>query len=174
VYIYGAFAKALGLDVSRYPEYFKKCTQELSENNISILRHPNKPTPVFSFDEMMGAIYLGLVPYDIIKGNEWVYVGHGEKFDERAIFKLMKALIEYLAPEIVVKGWSVKVRKKDLSDRNRWWKKNLENVAYFAARLTPDKIYAVKRFFGKKTHKEEKYFYEFHRDCFHCRDAIFL
>jgi hypothetical protein len=165
VFIYGAYAKALGLDVSKYPEYFKRCVKSLDKNNIKIFRHPGLPSPPFSFDECLGAIYLGLIPYDILKGNEWVYIGEGEKFDERAIFKLAKALAEFLLPEIVVKGWSIKVRKKDLGDRNRWWRENLENVAYFATRLTPDKIYIIKRFFKKKFHKEEEKLFVFHRDC---------
>lgn len=165
VFIYGAYAKALGLDTSRYPEYFKRCVVSLTDSNITIKRRHDRSTPPFSYDEFLGALYLNLIPYDIAKGNHFVYFGRGIRLEHRLFERLAKALIEYLIPKVTVRGWRVTVKKPDLDDRNRWWEKNLTNVKHFAVRLTPDKIYAVKKYFRRDTHFEEKKLFEFFRDC---------
>lgn len=165
VFIYGAYAKALGLDVSGYPEYFKKCVQNLDRNNIVINRRHKRPTPPFSFDEAMGASYLGLLDYDILKGNHFVYHGHGERLGSDFFVRLLLAFNQAMMPEIKIKGWTVKVIRKDWRDRNRWWEKNLEHVAYFATRLTPDKTYILKKFNNRSFHVEEEKFYAIARDC---------
>lgn len=162
VYIYGLYAKLLGLDVSRYPEYFKKCVVKLSRDSIIINRHPGKPRPPLSFDEVIGMVGLGLLDYDPLKGNHFVYYGRGERLDSRVFEKLVKALTEMVVAMNINIFMS---KKKKVKQRNLWWEKNLENVAYFATRLTPAYTYIVKRFFGIKPHEEERVLWNFYRDC---------
>lgn len=167
VFIYGLYAKFLGLDVSKYPEYYKRCAVRVSRDNIIIYRHPRQKEPVLSFDEVIGIVGLQVDPtfYDKLKGNHFVYVGHGERIDSRFFKKLVKALAEYLMPKVIVKGWTVKIKKPNLSDRNRWWRDKLENVAYFAARLTPAHTYIIKKFNNRNYHIEEEKLWSFYRDC---------
>ena len=162
--IYTAYAKALGLEIGDKYGYFAKCINTLTRDNITVYRHPGKKTPPLSFDECMGAVYLDLMPYDILKGNHFVYIGHGQRLDGRLFEKLIKALAEFLLPKVIVKGWSVTVKKPDINDRNRWWRDKLENVRYFAARLTPAHTYIVKRYHHKKHHVEEDKLWAFYRD----------
>lgn len=162
VYIYGAYAKALGLDVSKYPEYFKKCKKKVSRDEILIYRKENLPKPPLSFDECIGLIYLDLLNYDSLKGNHFVYYGHGERLDSRIFEKLAKAMLEMIIAQNLNIFMS---KKKKAKQRNIWWERNLENVKYFAARLTPAHTYIVKKFFGKKYHKEEEKLWAFFRDC---------
>jgi hypothetical protein len=165
VYIYGLYAKLLGFDVSKYPEYFQRCVVKLDRNNITINRHAGKPRPPLSFDELIGMVGLGLMPYDALKGNHFVYFGHGEPLHKRFFEKLVKAMLEYVKPRLVVKGFSITIKTANLNDRNRWWRENLENVKHFAVRLTPAMTYVVKRFYGHKPHEEERLLWNFYRDC---------
>lgn len=168
--IYSAYAKALGLEYGDAQGYFEKCTVSLERNNILINRHPGKKTPVYSFDELIGAIYLGGTNdqfdiYNNLKANHFVYVGKGKPLHSRFFERLVAAMIEALAPKIIIKGFSIKVKKPGVQDRNDWWKYNLENVAHFAARLTPAHSYIVKKFFRKNYHIEEEKLWAFYRDC---------
>ena len=163
--IYTAYAKALGLEVSDQAiPYFRACIKSLTRDNITVHRHPNKPTPPLSFDECMGAVYLDLMPYDVLKGNHFVYIGHGQRLDSRIFERLIMAMIELLTPRIVMRGFKITVSKPNLNDRNRWWQAKLENVKYFAARLTPAHTYIVKRYHKKKHHTEEDKLWAFYRD----------
>lgn len=159
--IYTAYAKALGLPVGDYKSYFKKCAVEISSNKILVYRHPNKPTPPLSFDEFFGITYLdkNLIPYSAIKGNHLVYVGKGKRVHEDVIFKMMKAIAEY---SVAVKINRLTGKKKP--DRNLWWERKLNNVRYFAARLTPAHAYILKKWNGKKPHREEEKIWTFYRD----------
>lgn len=161
VFIYGAYAKALGLDVSKYPEYFDKCVISLDRDNITINRHPRLAEPPFSFDEAMGALYLGLIPYDIIKGNHFVYNGHGKRLDSRVFEKFLKAMLEMVVAHNINIFMSNKAK---VNQRDLWWKRNLENVKYFATRLNPAQTYVVKKYNNRKYHLEEEKLWAFFRD----------
>lgn len=161
VYIYGLYAKLLGLDVSQYPEYFRRCAVTLSRDNIIIHRHPNKPNPPLSFDECIGMVGLDLLDYDILKGNHFVYYGHGERLDHRVFEKLAKGLLE------MVMAHNINIfmpKSKKVKQRNLWWERNLENVKYFAVRLTPAYSYIVKRYNGVKPHEEERVLWKFYSE----------
>lgn len=162
--IYTAYAKALGLHYGDTQGYFKKCTVKLTRDNITINRHPNKKHPPLSFDECLGAIYLDLMPYGELKANHFVYFGHGKPLGKHFFERLVLAMIEAMAPKIIVRGFSVTVKKAGIDDRNAWWKHNLQHVKHFAARLNPAQTYIVKKFFGKKYHNEEEKLWAFFRD----------
>ena len=162
--IYTAYAKALGLEYGDIQGYFDQCVVKMNRDNITINRHPNKKTPPLSFDEALGASYLGLLSYDILKANHFVYYGHGERLDSSIFARLVLALAEAMAPRIIMRGLSITVKKPNLNDRNNWWKRKLENVRYFAARMTPAHTYVVKKFNKKKPHKEEEKLWAFYRD----------
>jgi len=169
VFIYGAYAKALGLDVSKYPEYFKKCVVKMDRNEITINRHPNQETPPFSHDEAMGAFYLfmdsndpELINYDVLKGNHFVYRGKGKPFDFKVLQNVFKGLMEL----IVYLNFNLFMSKgKKLKARNVFWERKIEKLYQVAFRHNPAQIYAIKKSAGKKYHREEKELFNFYRDC---------
>jgi len=161
VYIYGLYAKLLGLDVSSYPEYFRRCVVIAKDNYIKIYRHPKKAHPPLSFDECIGMVGLGLLDYSLLKSNHFVYLGKGEKLDSSLIEKLIKAIVESTVAfniNLFMSG------KKKVKLRNLWWRKNLQNVKYFATRLNPAHVYVIKRFNGVKPHEEERLMWKFYSD----------
>lgn len=161
-FIYGAYAAALQLDTSRYREYFMQCVVRLDRDNITITRHPGQPEPPISHDEVMGMCYLGLIPYDALKGNHFVYNGHGQRLDSRVFERLAKSMLE-MAMAMNINLFMSKSKK--VKQRNLWWRRNLVNVKYFATRLNPAQTYAVKKYAGRKYHTEEEKLYAFYRDC---------
>lgn len=165
VFIYGAYAKALGLDVSRYPDYYSRCKINADRNNILINRHPGQNEPPLSHDEALGLIYLRLLDYDAIKGNHFVYHGRGERLSSKIFEKLVAAMVELTLPRVVVRGFSVTIKRAKLHDRNRWWEDNLKNVAYFATRFNPAYTYVIKKFHNRSYHVEEEKLWAFFRDC---------
>lgn len=165
VFIYGLYAKLLGLDVLKYPEYYRRCKVKVSRSEITIYRHPNLKTPPLSFDECIGLIGLDLLDYNSLKGNHFVYYGKGERLEKRFFERLVGALAEAMLPRITVKGWRVTVKKPNWKDRNSWWEKNLKNVKHFAVRLTPAHSYIVKKYCGRSYHREEEKLWAFYRDC---------
>ena len=160
-FIYGAFAKALGLDVSGYRDYYMKCAVRVDRDMISINRIPNKPEPPISFEEAMGMVYLDLLPYDALKGNHFVFIGHGQRLDSRVFEKLAKAMVEMTLAMNINLFMS---KKKKIKQRNIWWERNLQNVKYFAARLNPAQTYVIKKYCGRKYHTEEEKLWAFFRD----------
>jgi hypothetical protein len=165
--IYTAYAKALGLpfDANKMEIYFNSCVEKIGRDYILINRHPKQEAPPLSFDECMGASYLGLLPYDALKGNHFVYYGHGQRLGSDFFARLLLAFNQAIMPKVIVKGWTVKVKKPNWRDRNAWWEKNMVHVKYFAARLTPDKTYVLKKFNDRSFHIEEEKFYAIARDC---------
>lgn len=159
VFIYGAYGHLLNLDTSSYCEYFEKCKISVSRNNIIIHRHPNKPEPPLSHDEILGMYMLGLVSYDVLKGNHFVFYGHGKRLDSKMFERLAKGLME------LVMAHNINIfmpKSKKVKQRNLWWEKNLQNVKYFASRLTPAYTYMVKRIAGRKPHEEERVLWKFY------------
>jgi len=167
VFAYGAMAKILGLDVSQYTDFYFKCVERITNDEIIINRRPGLKRPPLSHDEAMGIMSMKLdkMLYDRLKSNHWVYWGKGSSLGKNFFEKLLGALIEAMAPKIIVRGFSVTVKKPGLSDRNKWWKGKVDkNTAHFAVRLNPAQTYAIKKHYGKKYHKEEIKFYAFYKD----------
>lgn len=166
IYTYGMFAKLLGLDVSRYPEIWEKCKIRIAENEISFTRLPGKSTPPPSAEEAVGACVLDLIPYHKFKENDFVFIGEGGKVTlDKIIQNLLLAFIEYNVPRITIKGFSIKVHKPSWKDRNSWWKNKMAGVKFFASRLHPGLVYALKKYNEKDYHLEEEKFYAIWRDC---------
>jgi tetratricopeptide (TPR) repeat protein len=159
------YNRALALNPRLVEAYFNRCVVKLGRDDITINRHPNQKTPPLSHDECLGAVYLGLLPYDAIKGNHFVYYGRGQRLGSDFFARLVAALAQAMLPKIKVKGWRITVKKPNWSDRNDWWERNLTAVKYFAVRLTPDKTYVIKRFNNRSFHTEEEKLYAFARDC---------
>lgn len=156
VYKYGAIAKILGLDVSRYPAYFNRCKQSLTGDNITILRHPPEiktDLPPTSAEEAIGMMYLKLLPYGPVKQNHFVFHGHGEKLDERALKKMVEGLLKLVMAHNVNIFMS---KKRKVKQRNLFWRYNIDEVGYFAFRFNPGQIYYIKRASGVKPHEEER------------------
>lgn len=161
VFIYGAYAKALGLDVSKYPDYFDECVISLTRDNITINRHPRQVEPPFSFDEALGAVYLGLIPYDALKGNHFVFHGHGKRLDERVFQKLVSGILKM----VVAHNVNIFMPKsKKVKERNLFWKYNIDEIAYFAYRFNPAQTYIIKKFCKRKYHTQEEKLWAFFRD----------
>lgn len=162
VYIYGAYARALNLDVSKYPDYFKKCVVKMDRNEITINRHPNQTEPPFSHDEAMGAFYLGLIPYDALKGNHFVYHGKGKPFNMKTLQDLFGGMLELIV-QLNLNLFMPKSKK--VKQRNLFWERKITKLYGVAFRHNPAQIFAIKKSAGKKYHREEKELFNFYRDC---------
>lgn len=166
IFIYGCFAKLLGLDVSGYPVIWPECVHKINSNEISFTRLPGLRRPPVSPEEALGAHVLGLLPYDILKSNHFVFLGKGSRVNEQKIIEnLVLSMVEFMVPRITIKGFSVKVHRPNWKDRNAWWKNNMVGVKFFAARLHPGYTYVLKKMNKKKFHNEEEKLFVFWRDC---------
>lgn len=159
VFVYGSYAHILGLDTSRYCEYFEKCKVSVTRDNIIIHRHPNKPEPPLSHDEILGMYILGLVSYDTLKGNHFVFYGHGKPFKMNDLKKVVEGMLELI---IHLNMNLFMPKSKKIKKRNIFWEKRITKLYTLAFRLNPAYIWCVKKIHGKKPHEEERVLWKFY------------
>ena len=145
--IYTAYAKLLKLpvDMQKVKEYFEKCKVTIAPGEILVQRHPGQKTPPLSADEAIGALILGLIDYDTLKDNHFVFNGKGKPVTPKLIENIMQGLVQ-LAIITAIKG---------KSSRNDFWKNKVVKLYQAAFRFHPGHVYFIKKWAKKDTHKEE-------------------
>ena len=163
-YIYTLYGHLLGLNIDRIKikDYFDKCVVHLEPGNITINRHPNKITPYFSSDEAIGAWGLGLIPYSVLKGNYFVFHGHGKPMSEQVILDFLKGILEL---SIKLNINFLMSKKKKINLRNSFWENKVDKMYQLAFRLSPAHVRAIKHVEGVSAHREERELFNFYRDC---------
>jgi hypothetical protein len=141
---YTAMAKYLNLPYSPIDlmRYQSKC----EFNKYIIYRHPNDPTPPISRDCIIGLYCLGLISYNRLKQNHFVYHGKGEPMNKKTFKKIIDGVLMLTMISIVYKKFH----------RNTFWKKKVKGIYQAAFRLPPSDVFWLKKCEGKPVHKEEK------------------
>lgn len=161
-FIYGAISKYLGLDVSTYPELFNKCKPEIKKGFIKFNRTPIDSEPPISPEEFIGAIVLGLIPYDIAKSNHFYFMGKGKKASVKDLEKIATGLLKlYMSHQLNI----FMPKSKKIKQRNLFWKHEIQELYGLAFRLNPAYVYAIKRANNKDTHEEERLLFKLYVDC---------
>ena len=141
---YSAMAQKLGLnlDMDKISRYQSKC----EHNKYIIYRHPNDPTPPISRDCIIGLYCLGLISYNRLKQNHFVYHGVGKPMNKKTLRKIIDGVLMLTMISIAYKKFN----------RNTFWKKKVKGIYQAAFRLPPSDVYWLKKCEGKPVHKEEK------------------
>lgn len=156
-FIYSAYAKALKLplDMGLVQERYSQCVVKVKRGEININRHPGKTRPPFSFDEILGCYYLGLIDYDTLKANHFVFKGRGKKMSTRVIKKALEGIAELA----IRKAMGFKV------DRNTFWKRKVTRLDQMAYRINPGQVWFFKKHAGANIHKEDEVFRDLYVEC---------
>ena len=145
---YTAMADKLELyyNKSKLADYQFGCVEKFSKNEIVINRHPNDPTPPLSRDCVIGLYCLGLISYNYLKSNHFVYHGEGKPMNKKTLKKIIDGILTLTMISIVYKKFH----------RNTFWKKKVKGIYQAAFRLPPSDVFWLKKCEGKPVHKEEK------------------
>lgn len=152
-WIYTAYAKMLGFHVNpiNLKNFYNLCKIEVNENRFDMNRLPNKHEPPMSRDEIIGMASLGVLQWEMLESNHWVFKGRGEKFEAKHVKKFLEGLAA-----LALKSFFT--RKK--IHRNDFWKKNMKSMYQIAFRLAPHDVYYIKKLNGDKPNKIECTFWK--------------
>lgn len=147
-FIYSAIAQIFGvlLDIEKIKVTFYECAESLFEGKILINRLPGKKEPPLSHDEILGMYLLGLINYNTLKANHFVFHGEGKPFTGMTFLRGLRGVLKLWALSWVLGE----------SHRNHFWQFNVKEMNQIAFRLMPNFIYFLKVDNGIKPHREEK------------------
>ena len=151
-WIYSAIARAVGIHLSQQGlrETFEKCVVRLKTGFILINRLPEKEEPPLSHDELIGQYLLGMISYDLLKSNHFVYHGPGRAMNFKTIGEILTGLFKLLLVTYV----------RGKFHRNLFWEYEIKEMNQLAFRLTPNYVYFLKMDNAVEPHLEEKIYWK--------------
>ena len=136
--IYTAYAKYLApgtVENMRILSEYSKCVKTLSP--LKINRLPGKEEPLFSKDEVIGAVSLGLLSNETLSRSYYNFCNQDVEFERKLSLKSVYRAIKALYA----------IRNEH---RNYIWENKVLDGYPLAFRLAPEDIYYVRRMSGKR------------------------
>lgn len=136
-WIYTAYSKYLGgnIDRVRIQTTYQFCTR--SYTPLLVDRLPNKATPPFSKDEVIGCVSLGLLHNKELENSHYNFCNINRDFDRKLTFRSF------------IKAAKALYKIKD-EHRNYVWENEIVDAYPLAFKLAPWDIYYCKRMAGEK------------------------
>lgn len=135
--IYTAYSKYLApntIDRQKLIARFIRCTKSLYP--LKINRHPGVEEPLYSKDEVIGAVSLGLLSDSELSKSHYNFCNTDEEFERK------------LSLKSILKAAKALYKIKD-EHRNYVWKNRIVEAYPLAFLLPPNDVYYVQKYSGK-------------------------
>lgn len=159
-WIYTAYASKVGLQVNH--NMLLNCWSECWTNQeYFALRSPNKPSPPFSRDEVLGVVSLGVMQGLWLEAHGWNFSPYPiPKLSIPRLFTQAKALLIIQPYYKRILGVDVKLVHFELAHRNFFWQNNLDQIYRFAFSVPIQDRYSILKWSGRfKFYRPDHLFY---------------